>query len=68
MPVPPGMTEADLPPGIVIHRYDPTQEACSMYRGTDGRVGVTQVLGVDEDVVLGRKKWEGDSYEPPQPS
>jgi hypothetical protein len=58
---PPDMTEADLPPGCFIHRYDPADECATLYKSTiDGRAHVQQVVGVDEDIFLGRKKWEGD--------
>jgi hypothetical protein len=52
---PPGLTLADLPSDCLIYRYDPSSEcACLFQSTTDGRAHVQRVLGVNEDVVLGR--------------
>jgi hypothetical protein len=55
-PAPDGLRIEDLPAGCFIHRYDPSQECATLYRSTaDGQAHVQRVLGVDEDIILGRK-------------
>jgi hypothetical protein len=38
----------------VIFESNPREEAASLYLGTDGKPHCQRVLGVDEDIVLGR--------------
>src|SRR5262249_2149796 len=61
-PAPPELTVEELPQDCLVHRYDPSQECAWLYRSTaDGRCHVQRVLGVDEDVILGRdlsQKWQ----------
>jgi hypothetical protein len=57
---PPGLTLADLPPDCLIYRYDPSSECASLYQSTaDGRVHIQRVLGVNEDILLGRDRSRG---------
>lgn len=52
---PPGLTVTDLPLDCLLYSYDPSTECASLYQSTlDGRAHVQHVLGVNEDIVLGR--------------
>jgi hypothetical protein len=55
-PAPAGMSEDDLPPGCRTFESDPSEECAWLYRGTDGRPHCQRALGVDGEVVLGRKR------------
>jgi hypothetical protein len=58
-PPPPGLTLAELSGDCLVYHYDPANECATLYKSTaDGRAHVQSVVGVDEDVVCGRKPWQ----------
>jgi hypothetical protein len=62
------LTVADLPDDCFVHWYDPSRECATLYRSTrDGLAYVQRVLGVNEDIVLGRApSWDAPISEWPQ--
>jgi hypothetical protein len=56
-----GLTVEDLPEGCLVFWSNPREEAASLYldRGTN-EPGIQRILGVEEDIVLGRVIAEGD--------
>jgi hypothetical protein len=54
-PAPSELTVEDLPADCLVHRYDPSRECVSLFRSTaDGLAHVQRVVGVNEDILLGR--------------
>jgi hypothetical protein len=51
---PEGIRVADLPPGCVVFESNPREEAAALFLDIDGEPYCHRILGVDEDVVLGR--------------
>jgi hypothetical protein len=60
-PAPEGLTVEDLPDSCVVFVSNPGEEAACLYldRGTN-EPGIQRILGVDEDIVLGRVIAEGN--------
>jgi hypothetical protein len=66
-PAPAELAVEDLPAGCLVHRYDPSREAVSLYRSTaDGRCHLQIVVGINEDILLGRTpSWDAPMSEWP---
>jgi hypothetical protein len=48
------MRVADLPPGCVVFESNPREEAAAIFLYADGDPYCHRILGVDEDILLGR--------------
>ena len=60
-PAPEGMTVEELPEGCVVFWSNPREEAACLYLDTTtNEPGIQRILGVEEDIVLGRHTAEGD--------
>jgi hypothetical protein len=51
---PEGMRVADLPPGCVVFESNPREEAAAIFLAVNGEPYCQRILGVDEDILLGR--------------
>jgi hypothetical protein len=63
--VPAKLSIEDLPATCRVFRYDPSRECLSMYQSThDGLAHAQRVLGVNEDILLGRApSWDAPMSE-----